>query len=102
MADFRSRHPRNAWEASTEDDSDVSLRLGVRTVKAQERNLEPVDYRLEKMADNALLDKDYQMMIEDILEEKPLHELDKEGELFKLGSESNIWESRHSRTVRDW
>ena len=44
VADFRSRHPRNAWEASTEDDSDVSLRLGVRTVKAQERNLEPVDY----------------------------------------------------------
>ena len=39
------------------------------------------------MADNALLDKDYQTMIEDILEEKPLHELDKEGELFKLGRE---------------
>ena len=71
VADFRSRHPRSVWEASTEDDSDVSLRLGVRTVKAQEKNLEPVDHRLEKMADNALLDKDYQMMIEDILEEKP-------------------------------
>ena len=39
------------------------------------------------MADNALLDMDYQTMIEDILEEKPLHELDKEGELFKLSSE---------------
>ena len=67
--------------------SDVSLRLGVRTVRAQEQNLEPVDHRLEKMADNALLDRDYQTMIEDILEEKPLLELDKEGELFKLSSE---------------
>ena len=60
VADFCSRHPRNAFEASTEDESDVSLRLGVRTVRAQEQNLEPVDPRLEKMADNALLDMNYQ------------------------------------------
>ena len=39
------------------------------------------------MADNELLDMDYQRMIEDILEEKALHELDRDGELFKLSSE---------------
>ena len=87
VTDFRSRHPRNSFEATTEDESDISLRLGVRTVRAQEQNLEPVDPRLEKMADNALMDNEYQTMIRNILEETPLHELDRSGELFKMGSE---------------
>ena len=85
--DFRSRQPRNSWEAVTEDDCQVRLRLGIRTVKAQEKDLEPVDARLEKMAEDAMGDNEYQMMIRNILDETPLGELDRSGELFKMGSE---------------
>ena len=49
--------------------------------------MEPVDPRLEKMAENAMDDNEYQMMIRNILDETPLGELDKSGELFKMGSE---------------
>ena len=72
-------------------------------MRAQEQNLEPVDPRLEKMADNALLDMEYQTMIKYILEETPLHELDRSGELFKLSSERQylgVWTfSNGSRLV---
>ena len=34
-ADFRSRKPRESWEANSEDDVPVKLRLGIWTVKAQ-------------------------------------------------------------------
>merc|ERR1712215_256548 len=80
--DFRSRQPRNSWEAVTEDDCQVRLRLGIRTVKAQERDLEPVDARLEEMDQDALVDNEYQMMISHILNETPLEEMDKTSELF--------------------
>ena len=52
--DFRSRQPRDSWEALSEDDCQVRLRLGIRSVRAQERNLEPVDTTLEVLAENAL------------------------------------------------
>ena len=61
--DFRSRQPRDSWKAVTEDDCQVRLRLGIRSVRAQERNLEPVDTRLEVLAENALEDTGYQRML---------------------------------------
>ena len=39
--DFRSRKPHDSFEAISEDDIPVKLRLGVRTVKSQELQLEP-------------------------------------------------------------
>ena len=54
--DYRSRQPRDSWEAATEEESQVRLRLG--TVRAQEIDLEPVDARLEKLAEHALEDTD--------------------------------------------
>ena len=72
----------------------MRLRLGIRTVKAQERDLEPVDARLEVMAQNALSDTDYQTMINHIVNDTPLEEMEKTSELFKMGSERQylgIW-----------
>ena len=34
-ADFRSRKPHDSWEAISEEDVPVKLRLGIRTAKAQ-------------------------------------------------------------------
>ena len=56
-------------------------------MRAQEKDLEQVDARLEKMAEDAMGDNEYQMMITNILNETPLEELDKSSELFKMGSE---------------
>ena len=57
--DFRSRQPRDSWEALSDDDCQVKLRLGIRSVRAQERNLEPVDTRLEILAEAAMDDTKY-------------------------------------------
>merc|ERR1712215_234876 len=57
-------------------------------------HFQPVDPRLEKMAENAMDDNEYQMMIRNILDETPLGELDRSGELFKMGSERqylSVW-----------
>ena len=72
----------------------MRLRLGIGTVQAQERDLEPVDARLEVMAQNALSDTDYQTMINHIVNDTPLEEMEKTSELFKMGSERqylSIW-----------
>ena len=39
-ADFRSRKPRDSWEAFLEEDGPIKLRLGIRTVKAQKLQIE--------------------------------------------------------------
>ena len=44
--DYRSRHPRDSWEATGEEDSQMRIRLGVRSIRAQEIDLEPVDVHL--------------------------------------------------------
>ena len=61
--DFRSRKPRDSFEAISEDDFPVKLRLGVRTVKSQELQLEPIDPRLEILAEVAKDDSKYQRLL---------------------------------------
>ena len=65
----------------------VKLRLGVRSVKAQERNLEPVDTRLEILAETAMEDTSYQRMLLHTENNTPLGEIEKDSELFMMGSE---------------
>ena len=65
----------------------MRLRLGIRSVRAQERNLEPVDTRLEVLAENALEDTGYQRMLHHTENDTPLEEIEQDSELFKMGSE---------------
>ena len=85
--DYRSRHPRDSWEATGEEDSQMRIRLGVRSVKAQEIDLEPVDVRLERMAERAKNDNDYQKMIKYLEEGTPVEEMDKNNELYLMEGE---------------
>ena len=43
--DFRSRRPRDSYKSISEEDIPIKLRLGVRTVKAQKLQIEPIDPR---------------------------------------------------------
>ena len=61
--------------------------LSIRSVRAQEIDLEPVDARLEKLAEHALEDTDYQTMIKYLMDDTPLEEMDKHSELYLMGSE---------------
>ena len=56
----------------------MRLRLGVRSIRAQEIDLEPVDVRLERMAERAKNDLDYQRMIKYLDEGTPVEEMDRE------------------------
>ena len=85
--DYHSRHPRDSWEAATEEESQVRLRLGVRSVRAQEIDLEPVDVRLERLAERALGDYDYQRMIKYLNDGTPVEEMDKDSELYLMEGE---------------
>ena len=84
---FPKRQPRDSWVALSEDDCQVKLRLGIRSVKAQERNLEPVDTRLEILAEAALEDTCYQRMLHHTENNIPLEEIEQDSELFLMGSE---------------
>ena len=85
--DYRSRHPRDSWEATGEEDSQMRIRLGVRSVKAQEIDLEPVDVRLERMAECAKNNTSYQQMIKYLDEGTPVEEMDKNNELYQMDGE---------------
>ena len=83
--DFRSRRPRDSYEAVSEEDIPVRLRLGIRTVRAEKLNIEPIDPRVEKMAELGLADSKYQRMLyhtENRTEDKFLEE---DSELRKAG-----------------
>ena len=41
----------------------MRLRLGIRTVRAEKLNIEPIDPRVEKMAEVGLADSKYQRMV---------------------------------------
>ena len=84
---FRSRQPRDSWEALSDYDCPVRLRLGIRSVRAQERNLEPVDTRLEILAEAAMDDTCYQRMLHHTENDTPLEEIEQDSELFLMGSE---------------
>ena len=85
--DFRSRKPRDSFEAISEDDCQVRLRLGIKTVKSQELQLEPVDTRLEILAEVAMDDSKYQRMLYHTEEATPLEYIEEDCELSKMGSE---------------
>ena len=85
--DYRSRHPRDSWEATGEEDSQMRLRLGVRSIRAQEIDLEPVDVRLERLAERAKNDPDYQRMVKYLDEGTPVEEMDKDSELYLMEGE---------------
>ena len=83
--DFCSRRPRDSYEAVSEEDIPVRLRLGIRTVRAEKLNIEPIDPRVEKMAELGLADSKYQRMLyhtENGTEDKFLEE---DSELRKAG-----------------
>ena len=61
--DFRSRRPCDSYEAISEEDIPVKLRLGVRTVKAQKLQIEPIDPRVERLAEVGRADTKYQRMM---------------------------------------
>ena len=61
--DFRSRRPRDSYEAVSEEEFPVRLRLGMRAVRAEKLNIEPIDPRVEKMVEVGLADSKYQRMV---------------------------------------
>ena len=85
--DFRSRRPRDSFEAVSEEDIPVKLRLGIRTVKAQKLQVEPIDPRVERLAEVGRSDTKYQRMIFHTEEDTPNKYIEKDSELFKNGSE---------------
>ena len=85
--DYRSRHPRDSWEATGEEDTQMRIRLGVRSVRAEAVDLHPVDIRLEKMAERAGEDQEYQKMIRYLEEGTPAEEMDKSSEIFTMNGE---------------
>merc|ERR1711891_10941 len=85
--DYRSRHPRDSWEATGEEDTQMRMRLGVRSVPAEAADLDPVDIRLEKMAERAGGDQEYQQMIRYLEEGTPAEEMDKSSEIFTMNGE---------------
>ena len=87
--DYRSRHPRDSWEATGEEDQ-MRIRLGVRSVRAETVDLQPVDIRLEKMAERARSDPEYQQMVKYLEEGTPAEEMDKSSEIFMMNGERHF------------
>ena len=65
----------------------MRIRLGVRSVRAEAVDLQPVDIRLEKMAERAGRDQEYQQMIRYLEEGTPVEEMDKSSEIFMMNGE---------------
>ena len=62
-ADFRSRRPRDSFEAVCEQEVPIKLRLDVRRVRAERMMLNTIDPRIEKLAEVGHSDPSYRMMI---------------------------------------
>ena len=84
-ADFRSRRPRNSYEATNEEEVPTKLRLGVRTVKAQKLQIELIDPRVERLAEVGRSDTKYQRMIFHTEQETLDNYVEKDSELKKKG-----------------
>ena len=65
----------------------MRIRLGVRSVRAEAVDLQPVDIRLEKMAERAGGDQEYQQMIRYLEEGTPAEEMNKSSEIFTMNGE---------------
>ena len=61
--DFHSRRPRDSYEAISEEEVPVKLRLGVGTVRAEKIKIDMIDPRLEKLAEVGMADNKLQMMV---------------------------------------
>ena len=85
-SDFRSRKPRDSWEAFSEEDVPIKLRLGIRTVKAQKLQIEPIDPRIERVAELGRTDAKYQQMLHHTEQETEDKYLEDESDLKKMGS----------------
>ena len=84
--DFSSWRPRDSYEAISEEDIPVKLRLGVRTVKAQKLQIEPIDPRLERVAELGRTDAKYQRMLHHTEQETDDKYIENDSELKKNGS----------------
>ena len=63
------------------------MRLGVRSVRAEAVDLHPVDIRLERMAERAGGDQEYQQMIKYLEEGTPVEEMDQTSEIYLMNGE---------------
>ena len=61
--DFRSRRPRDSFEAVSEEEVPVKLRLVVKSVRAEIMKIDLIDPRVEKLAEVGHTDPTYQLMI---------------------------------------
>ena len=83
--DFRSRSPRDSYEAISEEEVPVKPRLRVRTVRAEKMKIDMIDPRVEKLAEVGLADTSYQMMVYHTENETDDKFLEEDSELKKVG-----------------
>ena len=62
-AGYRSRRPRDSYEAYTEEEVPTKLSLGVRTVRAEREMIADLDPRIERLASIGDADPSYKMLI---------------------------------------
>ena len=84
-ADFRSRRPRDSFEAVCKQEVPIKLRLGVRTVKAERMMLAMIDPRIEKLAEVGDSDPSYKMMIHHVENQTEHKQFEENSELRKIG-----------------
>ena len=83
--DFRSRRPRDSFEAVSEEEVPVKLRLGVRTVRCERMKLDLIDPRVENLAEVGHTDPTYQLMVYHTEQQTDNKFLEENSELKKVG-----------------
>ena len=84
-ADFRSRAPRQVFEAITEHEVPTRVHLGLRSVRAQKEKREEIDPRLEELARAGANSPSYSMMIHHMEEDTEFKMIEEGSELRQLG-----------------
>ena len=92
--DFRSRRPRDSFEAVCEEEVPVKLRLGVKTVRAERMKMDLIDPRVEKLAEVGHTDPTEQQTDNKFLEENS--ELKKVG---VVGKELGLFQCQNGRKL---
>ena len=101
-ADFRSRRPRDSFEAVCEQEVPIKLRLGVRTVRAERMMLNTFDPRIKKLAEVGHGDPSYRMMIHHVEQQTESKHLEENSELKKIGvimRELGLFECENGRKL---
>ena len=83
--DFGSRCQRDSFEAVSEEEVPVKLRLGVRTVRAERMKIDLIDPRVEKLAEVGHTDPTYQLMVYHTEQQTDNKFLEEKSELKKAG-----------------